>query len=590
VTHGSGASAAAPGVFARYVASALLAAAAVGVTVALGGAVAQTLFVFSFAAVSLAAWFGGTGPAALAAVLCVLGVDYYLLPPVRAFTPTDPGGLVPLAAFLVVAALLATLTASLRAARDASTRAAARLAAQTRDLEAANEQLQEQAVELEAQQAELELTAQQLHEQQAELEIRAESLHEANANLESALADAVRARRDAAAGRAAAAAAEARLRDAFGQAPAGIAVTEGPEHRFVLVNARAEAVVGRRDLVGRTYAEAFPEFAAQGFVALLDRVYATGEPYIAREARVVLPQPEGSAAERFYDFVYQPLRDESGRVTGILQHAVDVSDQVRARAQTERLQALTAALAGARTVDEVAAVVVAEGVAATGAATGMLAVRPAGADDAVIVRQHGLHPDVVARYARFPLTAPGPAAACLRTGEPQWAESRAELLARYPDAAAVWDALGTETVATVPLAVAGPDGTPWWSARCPTAGRPRVRSAPTTAPSSSRSAAGGAGRGAHAPARGRAGRARGGRGAGRVLRGRAHDGARSASRCTTAGCGTRTSTTCSRRATACRPPRTSGARWPRCARTSPRRSSRCSRACSRRARRSWTCR
>jgi signal transduction histidine kinase len=90
----------------------------------------------------------------------------------------------------------------------------------------------------------------------------------------------------------------------------------------------------------------------------------------------------------------------------------------------------------------------------------MLAVRPAGADDAVIVRQHGLHPDVVARYARFPLTAPGPAAACLRTGEPQWAESRAELLARYPDAAAVWDALGTETVATVPLAVAGPDGTP----------------------------------------------------------------------------------------------------------------------------------
>jgi PAS domain S-box-containing protein len=163
----------------------------------------------------------------------------------------------------------------------------------------------------------------------------------------------------------------------------------------------------------------------------------------------------------------EPRVGPAGEFLGYVGSVVDVEERAglldaerAARARTERLQALTAALAGARTVDEVAAVVVAEGVAATGAATGMLALRPAGADEAVIVRQRGLHPDVLARYARFPLTAPGPAAACLRTGEPQWAESRAELLARYPDAAAVWDALGTQAVATVPLAVAGPDGAP----------------------------------------------------------------------------------------------------------------------------------
>jgi PAS domain S-box-containing protein len=125
-------------------------------------------------------------------------------------------------------------------------------------------------------------------------------------------------------------------------------MTEGPEHRFVLVNTEAATVVGRRDLVGRTYAEAFPLLAAQGFAALLDRVYATGEPYAARGARVLVPKPDGDAAEAFYDFAYQPLRDPEGRVTGILQHAVDVTAAVRAR------DALAASEARARLAIEAA--------------------------------------------------------------------------------------------------------------------------------------------------------------------------------------------------------------------------------------------
>jgi PAS domain S-box-containing protein len=203
--------------------------------------------------------------------------------------------------------------------RDDTARAAA-----VAELQTAHGQLQEQ-------QAELEVSSQQLHEQQAELEVQAEALQEVNANLEAALGDAVRARRSADAARARAQAAEARLHAAFAQAPAAVSLTEGPEHRFVLVNARAAAVVGRDDLVGQTYAGAFPELAAQGFAALLDRVYATGEPYAARETPIRLPQPDGEPLEVVYDFVYQPLRDAAGRVTGILQHAVDVTASVRAR-------------------------------------------------------------------------------------------------------------------------------------------------------------------------------------------------------------------------------------------------------------------
>jgi PAS domain S-box-containing protein len=345
----------------------LAAAAAVAITVAIAPYIPRALFVASFAAVTIAARYGGTAAGVLAALGCVLGVDYFVIPPVGGLRPGDPTDIVAMAAFVAVAALIGRVTTALHGTRDAAVRAAADARAAAQALQVANEQLeqhamelelghqqlQEQAVELEAQQAELELSSQQLQEQQVELEVQAESLQEANRSLEDALADAVRARRDALAAQRAAEAAETQLQAVFAQAPAAVSVTVGPEHRFVLVNARAEAIVGRRDLVGRTYAEAFPAFAAQGFLALLDRVYATGTPYVAGETRVLIPRgaptpPDAGAAdagafeEGFFDFVYQPLTDAAGQVTGIMQHAVDVTLQVRAR------QALAASEARAR--------------------------------------------------------------------------------------------------------------------------------------------------------------------------------------------------------------------------------------------------
>jgi PAS domain S-box-containing protein len=207
---------------------------------------------------------------------------------------------------------------------------AARVAA-VADVTGANARLVAQAAELEAQAAALQATAAHLAEQ-------TEAAH--------------RARDRAEAARRAAEAAESRLQSVFTTAPAVIAVTEGPEHRFTLLNATARRVGGGRDAVGRTYAEVYPEGAAQGFVALLDRVYATGEPYVAREARLALERPEGGTDELFLDFVYEPLRDVSpgggpGPVVGVLHFAVDVTAQVRARTAVTRSEAQFRALAEA---------------------------------------------------------------------------------------------------------------------------------------------------------------------------------------------------------------------------------------------------
>lgn len=66
-------------------------------------------------------------------------------------------------------------------------------------------------------------------------------------------------------------------------------------------------------------------------MALLDRVFATAEPLVLREQVVRLDKENGAWDELWVDAVYQPLVDTAGRVTGIMQHVVDVTDQVQAR-------------------------------------------------------------------------------------------------------------------------------------------------------------------------------------------------------------------------------------------------------------------
>jgi len=69
----------------------------------------------------------------------------------------------------------------------------------------------------------------------------------------------------------------------------------------------------------------------QGFVELLDQVYASGERHLGRAAPVRLARRAGEAPElRHVDFVFQPIKDKSGAVTGIFVDGADVTEAVRA--------------------------------------------------------------------------------------------------------------------------------------------------------------------------------------------------------------------------------------------------------------------
>jgi PAS domain S-box-containing protein len=119
-----------------------------------------------------------------------------------------------------------------------------------------------------------------------------------------------------------------RFRTLFEQAPGFMAILRGPEHVFDLLNTAYYQLVGHRQILGKPLRQALPEVMGQGFPDLMNHVYTTGEPYVGHAMPIKLQrEPEGPLEERFIDFVYQPIRDAHGAVTGIFAEGSDVTER-----------------------------------------------------------------------------------------------------------------------------------------------------------------------------------------------------------------------------------------------------------------------
>lgn len=130
------------------------------------------------------------------------------------------------------------------------------------------------------------------------------------------------------------------LRNLFNDAPVALSITRGPDHQFEFVNAFATQLLGGQHVEGQSYKEAFPEFEAQGFIDLLNHVYTSGVPYHAQEQLVRFDrQNTGTIEDAYFTFTYQPLRGFDSQVSGIMTLCVDMTAQVRARKESERLVA-----------------------------------------------------------------------------------------------------------------------------------------------------------------------------------------------------------------------------------------------------------
>lgn len=124
----------------------------------------------------------------------------------------------------------------------------------------------------------------------------------------------------------------------FAQAPFGISVVQGPEHRFVVANPAYERMVGRCGIVGKTMREAFPELAHDAPVLrMLDDVRRTARPFTAAEYETHVDiDGDGEPEPHYFQFTCAPVREGSD-VIAIQTVAVDVTSLVRSNRQAHEM-------------------------------------------------------------------------------------------------------------------------------------------------------------------------------------------------------------------------------------------------------------
>jgi two-component sensor histidine kinase len=138
------------------------------------------------------------------------------------------------------------------------------------------------------------------------------------------------------------------LQRLFEEAPSFIAMLAEPDHRFRLANAAYRRLVGERELIGKPVREALPEVAGQGFFEMLDEVYSTGRGIKRLGARVRLEHTPGAGPEeRVLDFIYQPVTNAAGAVTGVFVDGQDVTERAAAEAQVRESERRFRALVNA---------------------------------------------------------------------------------------------------------------------------------------------------------------------------------------------------------------------------------------------------
>ena len=128
------------------------------------------------------------------------------------------------------------------------------------------------------------------------------------------------------------------LERVFEQAPLAIAVYRGPAYTIELANPTVARLWGRTraQLLGKGLFEALPEVAGMGYEELLDGVMATGVPHVAHGMEAQ-HERNGQLETVYWDFVYVPLSEADGRISGAMVVATEATAQVLARQQLQQL-------------------------------------------------------------------------------------------------------------------------------------------------------------------------------------------------------------------------------------------------------------
>jgi PAS domain S-box-containing protein len=128
---------------------------------------------------------------------------------------------------------------------------------------------------------------------------------------------------------------EKRFRNLVQEAPVATAIYTGREMQIPWANDAMIKLWGKdKSVIGLTVRQALPELEGQPFHHLLDQVFTTGQMYQAAEDEGELVV-NGQLQTFYFNFSYKPLRDAAGEVYGVLNMAIDVTEQVKTKRRLE---------------------------------------------------------------------------------------------------------------------------------------------------------------------------------------------------------------------------------------------------------------
>lgn len=127
---------------------------------------------------------------------------------------------------------------------------------------------------------------------------------------------------------------EARLNSIIEQTPAPTLVLRGDDYLIEYINSPMLRMMGRGDeVIGQPFLSIMPELDGQYAWQQVKRVYREGISFDQRE--VLVPHNRtGVMQDYYYNVAYRPLK-ENGRITGMIQVAIDVTEQVLSRKKLE---------------------------------------------------------------------------------------------------------------------------------------------------------------------------------------------------------------------------------------------------------------
>nr|WP_233167068.1 PAS domain-containing sensor histidine kinase [Pedobacter sp. ASV2] len=114
-------------------------------------------------------------------------------------------------------------------------------------------------------------------------------------------------------------------------APVAIGILRGED--FIIEEANKDLLTlwGKpKEVIGLKLMEGLPELIGQPFLQLLKKVYTEGISHYGNETLAVIER-DGVLQHCYFNFVYDPIRDEDNHITGIMVVANEVTNQVKIR-------------------------------------------------------------------------------------------------------------------------------------------------------------------------------------------------------------------------------------------------------------------